>query len=124
MITHTFTVTVFTSQVLEFESLLEDATIEFGDDFKSAEIKVLDQNTGLEASNVTLTLTSPTDDEVKLENGYIVGTAPDFEGDFKTLELGPLMVEVSATDGVSTITQSFEITVKFPDLQDIQWDTI
>ena len=120
VITHSFTLTV-EAQELEFQSLLDDAQVLFGAEFKSAEIKVLNQ-TGVEASNVTLTLTSPTTGELKLNNGYIESKAPEFEGNFDELVLDPLFVEVSATDGVSTITQSFNITVVFPDLQDIEWD--
>lgn len=121
VITHSFMLTV-EDQKLEFQSLLNDAQVLFGAEFKFPEIKVLNQ-TGGEASNVTLTLTSPTTGEVKLNNGYIEGKAPEFEGNFNELVLTPLFVEVSATDGVSIITQSFNITVVFPDLQNIEWDT-
>ena len=125
VIMQTFVLTVVLTVVdppseLVFESVLPDVEIEFGAEFKSGEIRVLDQN-DQPVSGVTLGLIEPNDIKLELNDGFIQGTAPDFDGDFTNLSLDPLFVQVSATYGVTTITQSFSITVVFPELKEIEW---
>lgn len=115
-------------QEIKFQSKPSSRSILFGQEYKSEEIKVYTKDDEV-AENVTITVNNlPTQLSLSEDKKYIQGTVPSFDGDFKVLSLDPVGILITATDESAnkeenkTITAPFSITVKFPDLQDIEWD--